>query len=209
MTKSPPHGQSLVVAPAHEAETAAAPAALAAGAGVTLHDLFQMHAAYVWNSLRRLGISGADIEDVTHDVFVQVHAHLGEFDPSRPVRPWLFGFAFRLASQYRRRAHRRREMHGEPDLAAHPGAAADEQIAADDDRKLVLAALDAIDLERRAVFVLYEIDREPMAAIAASLGIPVNTAYSRLRAARAEFRAAVTRLRLRRGGRAPEEGRSL
>jgi RNA polymerase sigma-70 factor (ECF subfamily) len=183
------------VAPVREAVRPAPPAA------ATLRDLFDMHAAYVWNSLRRLGVPDSDIEDVTHDVFLRVHAHLGDYDPSRPARPWLFGFAFRVASQHRRRAHRRRETPGEPDTAAHPSAAPDEQLAIDEDRRLVLAALDAIELERRAVFVLYELDQVPMGDIAHSLGIPVNTAYSRLRAARAEFRAAVRRLRPgRRGG---------
>jgi RNA polymerase sigma-70 factor (ECF subfamily) len=64
-----------------------------------------------------------------------------------------------------------------------------------EDRKLVLAALDAIEMDRRAVFVLYEIDEVPMEEVARSLGIPVNTGYSRLRLARAEFAAAVKRLR--------------
>ncbi len=162
---------------------------------VTLRDLFDMHAAYVWNTLLRLGIPGADVEDVTHDVFLQVHAHLADYDPARPVRPWLFGFAFRVASQYRRRAFRRHETSGEPDASAHPGSAPDEELAMHEDRRLILLALDAIDLERRAVLVLYELDQVPMAEIARSLGIPVNTAYSRLRLARNDFRAAVTRLR--------------
>ncbi len=167
---------------------------------VSVEDLFLMHADYVWTSLRRLGIPEADLEDLTHEVFLQVHARLADYDPARPAKPWLFGFAFRIASQYRRRAHRRYETHGEPDVARDPAPPADEKLAADDDRRLVLAALEGIDLDRRAVFVLFEIDREPMDRIAASLGIPVNTAYSRLRVARDEFRAAVRRIQLR-GGR--------
>ena len=62
----------------------------------------------------------------------------------------------------------------------------------------MLTALDALDLDRRAVFVLYEIDGVPMDQIAASLAIPVNTAYSRLRIGRTEFRAAAKRLLLQR-----------
>jgi RNA polymerase sigma-70 factor (ECF subfamily) len=73
-------------------------------------------------------------------------------------------------------------------------------MAAQQDRQLVLQALESIDLDRRAVFVLYEIDGESMSDIALALGVPVNTAYSRLRAARAEFASAVKRLTLR-GGR--------
>jgi RNA polymerase sigma-70 factor (ECF subfamily) len=184
--------QAHLVAPARE------PSALVAGALPTLRELFTMHAAYVWNTLRRFGVPACDLEDVTHDVFLQIHRHFAEYDPHRPVRPWLVAFAYRAASQHRRRAHRRRETQGEPDAAAHPGAPPDEQLAADDDRRLVAAALSGIGLERRAVFVLYELDGIAMDDIAGSLGIPVNTAYSRLRIARGEFASAVKRLRPRR-----------
>ncbi len=187
--------QALFVAPALE------PRAPVAEAHPTLRQLFDMHAAYVWNTLRRFGVPSADLEDVTHDVFLQVHRHLAAYDPRRPVRPWLCAFAYRAASQHRRRAHRRRETQGEPDTAAHPGASPHEQLVADDDRRLVAAALAGIDLERRAVFVLYELDGVPMNEIADSLGIPVNTAYSRLRIARGEFASAVKRLRPRRSER--------
>lgn len=119
---------------------------------------------------------------------------LGRFDPG-------FSFAYRAASQHRRRAFRRHETQGEPDAATHPGASPDEQLVADDDRRLVAAALAGIPLERRAVFVLYEIDGVPMGDVANSLGIPVNTAYSRRRAARGDFASAVKRLRAREGER--------
>jgi RNA polymerase sigma-70 factor (ECF subfamily) len=167
---------------------------------VELRDVYDAHAGYVWNTLRRLGAPPRDLEDLTHDVFVQVQGHLAEYDPARPIKPWLFGFAFRILSQHRRRARR------EPNAAdvvgagvAHepvdPEPLADERLRTQEDRQLVLRALDAIALERRAVFVLYEIDGVAMDEIARALGIPVNTAYSRLRVARDEFKAAVARLR--------------
>ena len=183
--------QALFVAARRES------AASAAEGDVDLRQVFEMHGGSVWNSLRRLGVRAADLEDGTHDVFVQVHQHFAELDPGRPLRPWLFAFAFRIASQYRRRAHRRHETSAPAPFAVDPAALPDERIAAEEDRRLVLTALDGIDMGRRAVFVLYEIDGLGMDAIARTLGIPVNTAYSRLRAARAEFTAAVKRLRQR------------
>ena len=64
-------------------------------------------------------------------------------------------------------------------------------------RYQVLDALDVLDLDKRAVFVMHEIDGTPIPAVATALGIPVNTAYSRLRLAREAFTAQVKRLRLR------------
>ena len=163
---------------------------------VSLRELFAAYAPYVWNTLRRFGVPASDLEDLTHDVFVQVQRHLGEYDPARPARPWLFGFAFRLASERRRRVFRRRETgNGQEKEAIDPAALPDERIAAEDDRRLILEALEAIDLDRRAVFVLSQIDEVPMNEVAGTLAIPVNTAYSRLRTARVEFAAAVKRMR--------------
>jgi RNA polymerase sigma-70 factor (ECF subfamily) len=162
---------------------------------IDLREIFRLHAAYVWNTLRRLGVRREDLEDVTHDVFLQVQRHLVEYDPARPIKPWLFGFAFRVASQHRRGAKRRPEPEGVAADVIDPGALPDERMSAEQDRLLVVAALDAIDGDRRAVFILYEIDGVPMDEIARALGIPVNTAYSRLRVARTEFATAVKRLR--------------
>src|SRR5258708_34117311 len=111
MTKPAPGGQSISVASARDCDEPDP------SRPVTLDDLFQMHAGYVWNTLRRLGAGPADVEDLTHEVFLQVHARLGDFDTTRPARPWLFGFAFRVASRHRRRAHHRREIQGDPAVA--------------------------------------------------------------------------------------------
>jgi RNA polymerase sigma-70 factor (ECF subfamily) len=192
MTTPDRYAQALVVGPVHEL------APHDAAAAETLRALFDLHAVYVWNTLRRLGVPASDIEDVTHEVFIQVHHHLDQYDPARPVRPWLFAFAFRLASNSRRRAYRRRETYADVDAAEHPGVAPDEQVAIEERQRLVIAALQAVPAERRAVFVLYELDETPIAEVAAVLGIPVNTAYSRLRAARAEFATAVQRLQRQR-----------
>src|SRR5438128_12143498 len=55
-------------------------------------ELFEREFEYVWFTLRRFGVSTRDLEDVTHDVFIQVYKHLDRYDPQRPLRPWLFAF---------------------------------------------------------------------------------------------------------------------
>ncbi len=64
-------------------------------------------------------------------------------------------------------------------------------------RSLVAQALDTLDLDRRAVVVLHDVDEVSVPEIAAALGIPLNTAYSRLRLGREALSAAVKRLRAR------------
>lgn len=153
---------------------------------------------YVWQSLRRLGVHQRDLEDLCHDVFVVVFRNLDSFDVRRPMRPWLFGIAFRVASDYRRSARFRREVTGsEPGELPSPALPADELMVRRERQRLVARALEELGLERRAVFVMHDVDGHVMPDIAAALGVPLNTAYSRLRLARADFAAAVRRVQSR------------
>lgn len=154
--------------------------------------------AHVWRTLRRLGVAEQDIEDQAHDVFLVVHRRLGDYDPERPLEPWLSGIAFRVMCAARRRAHRRREQPGQDALIEQqrcPSPTPEKVVARHEMQALVLEALDRLDLDRRVVFVMHELDGIPCPEIARELGAPLNTVYSRLRVARERFARAVHRLR--------------
>jgi RNA polymerase sigma-70 factor (ECF subfamily) len=163
-----------------------------------LGAIFDAHFDYVYARLRRLGVGEADLEDLAQEVFLRVHAKLAEYDAARPIRPWLFGFAYRVAAGHRGRAARREIACGsaEPaDVWRHP----DERLHADEEKQIVEAALGRVPLDRRVVLLMHDVDEVPVPAVARELGIPLNTAYSRLRIARAELGAAIGRLRKSRG----------
>lgn len=165
-----------------------------------LRDIFEEHADHVGNSLRRLGVREADVPDLVQEVFVVVHRILADYDPSRPMWPWLFGIAYRTAAAYRRKASR--EVLDDGSLAGERHDSSqnlDEAMRRAEERRLVLQALERVELGRRAVFVMADIDGVPVPEIAEALGIGLNTAYSRLRLAREEFREAAVRLAKRSG----------
>ncbi|HEX9297802.1 MAG TPA: RNA polymerase sigma factor [Polyangiaceae bacterium] len=166
---------------------------------IDFRDLFEHEFDYVCFALRRLGVSERDLEDVTHDVFVRVYLQLEQYDPVRPLRPWLFGFAYRTASEYRRLArHRVEALRDTSDLPDSAPSAADH-LETRQALELASSALSELDLDRRAVFILHEIEAVAMPQVAEGLGIPLNTAYSRLRLAREQFARAVKKIRARRG----------
>jgi RNA polymerase sigma-70 factor (ECF subfamily) len=179
------------------------------GLAVTGHEererrfrrIFEQEFNYVWTSLRRLGVHSRDLDDVAQDVFVRVYRRLDDNDASRPVRPWLFAFAFRCASDWRRQVRHRVEVALDPDTKATLEPAADATMTIAEERELVRQALQHVPFERRAVVILYEFDELPMKQIAKSLNIGVFTAYSRLRVGRKEFSDAVRRLLAARGER--------
>jgi RNA polymerase sigma-70 factor (ECF subfamily) len=164
--------------------------------------VFEGHFSYVWHSLRRLGVRRNDLEDVTHDVFVVVDRHLQDYDPTRPLRPWLFGICYRVAADYGRLArHRHETLHaGEHVDPVDPRASVDDAVEASQARELVMKALEALSVDRRAVLVMHDLDGFGMPEIAAALSIPLDTGYSRLRLARKDLKEAAQRLRARRGG---------
>lgn len=159
--------------------------------------LFDRHFDFVWNALQRLGVRPADLEDLAHEVFLKVHARIDDYDASRPIRPWLFGFAYRVAAAHKRLLRHRVEVYGHDVDPVDPVRLPDESAEAQEESALVRDALDAVDFDRRAVLLLHDGEDVPVPAIAAELGIPVNTAYSRLRVAREEFGDAVRSLRKR------------
>lgn len=156
--------------------------------------LFREHLAYVLHALRRLGVRERDLEDVTHDVFLAVYRKLEQYDTRRPLRPWLFGFAFRFASDYRELARHRLEIVAETQATDERPSPLERAIQ-NEALEVARQSLAALELGRRAVFILHELDDCPMPEVAAALGIPLNTAYSRLRLARADLAATVRRLR--------------
>lgn len=170
--------------------------------GVAPFDLAAVYARefdWVWHTLRRLGVAARDLPDVTHDVFVVVHRRAHTYDRARPLRPWLFGVAYRVARDHLALGRNRRESVTEAPEVADPRPPQDQQLARAQARELVVAALQCVELDRRVVFILHDLEEQPMPEIAAALDVPVKTLYSRLAAAREQFTAAVRRLRLLRG----------
>ncbi len=190
-----------------DAPGSVAAGALVAGAGPEapipeLRAVFEEHVDHVGNSLRRLGVRDADIPDVIQDVFVVLHHLLPDYDTERPMWPWIFAIVYRTAGAYRRKAFR--EIPDEGASAADLADSSenlDEKMRQAENRELVLAALQHVEIHRRAVFVMADLDDIPVPEIARALGIALNTAYSRLRLAREDFRDAAARLLRKRGDR--------
>ena len=164
-----------------------------------LATVYEAYFRYVWRCLRSLGVRDAQLEDALQDVFIVVQRRLPEFDGRAAVRTWLYAIALRIARKYRDRARREpasleaaRER--DPELPAPTEAGGDSGLERE---RLALAhrALSSLDDDKREIFVLARVEQMSAPEIAEVLGIPLNTVYSRLRAARLAFDAQVTRLR--------------
>ena len=159
-------------------------------------EAFQSEFEYLCRALRRLGVRPEDLEDEVHEVFLVLDRKWPEYDQSRPLRPYLFGIAFRVVAARKRRSGR--HLASTTDFA-DDAPLPDEALDAAQGRDLVLRALERVPLPRRAVLVMHDLDEIPMREIAETLSLPLFTGYSRLRKARRELELALRALKSREG----------
>lgn len=141
---------------------------------------------WLWTAVRRLGVETRDIADVCHDVFVVAWQRRESFQAGKPFRAWLYGIACGIVAN-----RRVRRSSADVLVSEAPRISADATPEHDLDAKQtyarILHGLNALDVEKREIFVGHDIEGLSMPELTDALGISVNTGYSRLRLARAAF----------------------
>lgn len=159
--------------------------------------LYSDHFAFVWRNLRRLGVPEAGLRDAAQDVFLVVHRRLGGFEGRGTPQAWLYSILRRVAADYRRRG-RRKDLtdHEQAEVlvdVSDPGP--ENQAARGEALELLLMLLGELDEDKRDVLVLVDLEGMTVPEAAEVVSCNLNTAYSRLRAARHEMQAGLERHR--------------
>lgn len=159
-------------------------------------QLFRDHGRFVANFLWKLGVGAEDIEDLVQEVFVVAHKRGGFVEREARPTTWLAEIAVRVASTRRRSLGRAPHRVDMEDASQIPAGQPSPSEAAEASQGLtrVQRALDSMDMNHRAVFVLYELEGESCEQIAETLGVPVGTVFSRLHTARKNFQKMHNRL---------------
>lgn len=147
-------------------------------------ELFTRHYRGVWKAAFAVGGRRALADEAAQETFVRLIERIDQYDPRRPLRPWLQRIAANRTIDLLRRERRDRPLENAVERvvewdATGPGDAA------------FVARMAALGPERRAVVVLrYGLDLGP-AEIAEVLGVPVGTVNSRLARALTQLREEV------------------
>ena len=163
------------------------PLRVATAPGWTDEDLCDRFLPDVLRWCSRLGGPYIDPEDAAQEVMITVlrRAHTVT-DPER-LPAWVFGVTRRTLAWQRRKSLWRRFVGGalpeRADLSPGPG----DSFAARVDIATVRALLEALGEELREVVVLADLEGRTDEEVAALLDLPVGTAKSRLRRARARL----------------------
>jgi RNA polymerase sigma-70 factor (ECF subfamily) len=172
------------------------------GAPERVRSVIERHYDFVWRTLQYAGMPEASAQDGAQEVMCVLARRIGDIQPGAETS-FLFSTALRVAADWRRSARRRPPASDDVDLDALVAEAPSIEELVDQRRarELLGKVLDAIAVELRIVFVLYEIEELTMPEIAEIVGAPVGTVASRLRRARETFQSILGRMRAR--GEAP------
>lgn len=176
----------------HSVQTPAA-AAASAPRIPQFREIYDDYFDFVYRCARRLGVQERSLDDATQDVFIVVHRKLSGFEGRSGIKTWLYGITRRVAKDYRRRVGRKEQGMVPTDGLATFASGPDEHAARRQAALVLETILSALDPARREVFVLAEMEQMTAPEISEALSVNLNTIYSRLRNARAEFETAVSR----------------
>lgn len=157
--------------------------------------LYHAYFTFVWRCLRALGVPDGQVDDAAQEVFVVVHRRLPEFRQDASVRTWIYGIVRGVAANQRRTLRRKgtEPLSEAARLLTEVGP--EDALQQRQRAHFVSRFVEKLNADKRDVFVLALIEQLPVPEIAETLGIPLNTAYTRLRTVRQEFRRAVDKQR--------------
>jgi len=155
-------------------------------------EAFDRELDYIFATLQRLGARPADMDDLLQEIFLVLYRNWRTLDVSRPIRPWLFGVAFRVVRTHRRRRARETPCEGlDPeDIAPSP----EGRMQGQESLALLSAALQQVPSLRRSVVIKHDLEGLDVIDIARQLSITKFGVYARLYKGRKELAAAVRRL---------------
>jgi RNA polymerase sigma-70 factor, ECF subfamily len=166
---------------------------IAAPSSPSSHEVAELGARFVPQTMRYLGVPEVAVMDAAQDVLVIALRRLGDFEGRSTLKTWIYGICVRVAHDYRRRNQKNRELLVEqlPELTAP--AHQETAVEQGEWRKTLGRLLDGLDEHQRAAFVLFEIQRLTMKEVADALGCPLQTAYFRHKSAQERVLAAFER----------------
>ena len=143
--------------------------------------LYDAEFSFVWRCLGALGVPPAALDDATQEVFLVVHRKLAEFRGDSSLRTWLYAIVRNVARNTRRTARRKHatELLSGSEACEQPGPF--ERLHGRDMARALYAFVDKLDSDLRDLFVLAILEQVPMQDVAVVVGIPLNTAYTRVR----------------------------
>lgn len=161
----------------------------AASLGGEFERFYRSHYTFVWRNARLMlpGANDSDVEDLVQETFTVAYRRFAVYDGRASPTTWLFGILRNVARNHHRgerRRSRRRAALADAERSSVGSRGEEELLLA---RRLLDEFLAELGPNKRAIFVLTEIEGMTAGEIGEALGVNANTVSTRLRAARKQF----------------------
>jgi RNA polymerase sigma factor (sigma-70 family) len=184
----PPEGERLAILSGLPDDELARRAA--AGQLQCFEELLARYRDRVYRICTRSAGNAEDAADWAQECFVRAYRQLGRYDPSRPFAPWLLrvvaNTCINLAKARERQQKRLRLVDELPRAASEPDPL--ERVVAAEEERLALRALDELSPPLRVAVVLRVMEDLSFRELAEILGVPLQTAATRVRRALEQVR---------------------
>jgi RNA polymerase sigma-70 factor (ECF subfamily) len=158
-----------------------------------LAEVLHAHRPLICGLARRVAGDDAEAEDVIQEALVAVATSMDRFRGDCRLSTWIAGITVRVAMRHVRRRRRREAMVAPLDIAddepphsrsSDPSEAAEAR----DLRTRLLACIDRLVPEQRAIVCLRHLEGMALQEVAEALRVPLGTVKSRLHHARQALR---------------------
>jgi RNA polymerase sigma-70 factor, ECF subfamily len=160
-------------------------------------ELYKTYLSFVWSVTRYMGVERSEMDDVVQEIFVIIHERLHTIERPESLRSWIYSIIRRAVSRYHRTKRTQLietgTVHVEPDTLQPEWRTPLQMAEQSEQTRLLWTLLEKLGAAKREVFVLAELEEMTAPEIAAAVEVPLNTVYSRLRAARQELEQALER----------------
>ncbi|WP_238651665.1 RNA polymerase sigma factor [Paenibacillus piscarius] len=144
-------------------------------------EMFEAHSSYIYGIVLMMTKQRALADDITQETFLRAFAKYHLYDPSRPLRPWLYRITVNITRNQLRRFTWMRLVAGVPEEGAEYSA---ESLAVHSENQLELwNAVSNLSAKLREVITLHYYAGLSLPETAEVLSIPLGTCKSRLHAA--------------------------
>ena len=156
-------------------------------------QIFREHVGKVCRALRTMGVPPRQVDDAAQEVFLIVHDKLAEFEGRSKLSTWIYAITYRVGANYRAKARRQPRLASLEDAHVVSPGSPEQALSGKEAARFVEQFCSQLDDGMRDVFVLCLLEGQPSVDVSILLGMNVNTVYTKVRALRAEFRAALER----------------
>jgi RNA polymerase sigma-70 factor (ECF subfamily) len=157
-------------------------------------ELFSQHKELVYRYIYKMLGSGAPIDELIQDTFIEIARSIGSFNEKAQLSTWIYRITANVCMRYLRQKHRKSTQMLQPNeieieqLTDNGEGSGEAALLKKQTRELINQALGRLDAKKRTVLVLHDMEGVALKDVAEIVGIPLGTVQTRLFHARAAMK---------------------